>query len=371
MTTQPTPPSAKLNLRGAVDLGALAARNTRREEVARRAAADPDAVAQGSPFVVDVTEETFAELVQSSVQVPLVLDLWAEGYDTGADALQALADEYAGAFLLGRIDAQAEPGLAQSLVQSLQARAIPLVAAIVKGQPIPLFTGSYPTAEEIRPVLEEVLRVAEANGVTGRVEGAATAAEAEPAAPPVPPLHAEALAAVEAGDFDAATAAWTKALAQDPATPRRPRAWPGSVSCAASPAWTSPRRGRPPPTPRTTCRPRSSWPTSTSSGATSRTRSPACSASCSAPWGGPRRGPHPPRRPLLGRRRDRPARREGPAGAHPRPLLRHRRAQASTASATASGPRSVVSSTAARQGCPTRRSAASPSQPSAVSTSDR
>ncbi|GAB3465201.1 tetratricopeptide repeat protein [Kineococcus endophyticus] len=216
MTTQPTPPSAKLNLRGAVDLGALAARNTRREEVARRAAADPDAVTQGSPFVVDVTEETFAELVQSSVQVPLVLDLWAEGYDTGAEALQALADEYAGAFLLGRIDAQAEPGLAQSLVQSLQARAIPLVAAIVKGQPIPLFTGSYPTAEEIRPVLEEVLRVAEANGVTGRVEGAATAAEAEPAAPPVPPLHAEALAAVEAGDFDAATAAWTKALAQDP-----------------------------------------------------------------------------------------------------------------------------------------------------------
>ncbi|WP_380170074.1 co-chaperone YbbN [Kineococcus sp. DHX-1] len=216
MTTQPTPPSAKLNLRGAVDLGALAARNTRREEVARRAAADPDAVAQGSPFVVDVTEETFAELVQSSVQVPLVLDLWAEGYDTGADALQALADEYAGAFLLGRIDAQAEPGLAQSLVQSLQARAIPLVAAIVKGQPIPLFTGSYPTAEEIRPVLEEVLRVAEANGVTGRVEGTATTAETEPAAPPVPPLHAEALAAVEAGDFDAATAAYTKALAQDP-----------------------------------------------------------------------------------------------------------------------------------------------------------
>jgi putative thioredoxin len=212
--TTPTPPGAKLNLRGAVDLGALAARNTRREEVARRAA-DPEAAGPASPFVVDVTEETFADLVQSSVQVPLVLDLWAEGYDTGAEALQALAEEYAGAFLLGRIDAQAEPGLAQSLVQSLQARAIPLVAAIVKGQPIPLFTGSYPSVEEIRPVLEEVLRVAEANGVTGRVEGAVQG-EAEPAEPAAPPLHAEALAAVEAGDFDAATAAWNKALAQDP-----------------------------------------------------------------------------------------------------------------------------------------------------------
>ncbi|WP_432564728.1 co-chaperone YbbN [Kineococcus sp. SYSU DK003] len=215
MTSQPTPPGAKLNLRGAVDLGALAARNTRREEVARRAAADPDAAAAASPFVVDVTEETFTDVVQQSVQVPVVLDLWAEGYDEGADALRALADEFAGAFLLGRIDAQAEPGLAQSLVQSLQARAIPLVAAIVKGQPIPLFTGSYPSAEEIRPVLQEVLRVAEANGVTGRLEGV-VAAQDEPAAPPVPPLHAEALAAVEAGDFDAAAAAWTKALAQDP-----------------------------------------------------------------------------------------------------------------------------------------------------------
>jgi putative thioredoxin len=215
MTQQPTPPGAQLNLRGAVDLGALAARNTRREEVARRAAADPDAVAPRSSFVVDVTEETFTDVVQRSVEVPVLLDLWAEGYDQGSEALQTLVEEYAGAFLLGRIDAQAEPQLAQSLVQSLQAKAIPLVAAIVKGQPIPLFTGSYPSAEEIRPVLEEVLRVAEANGVTGRLEGGVEVAE-EPAAPPLPPLHAEALAAVDAGDYDAAAAAWQKALANDP-----------------------------------------------------------------------------------------------------------------------------------------------------------
>lgn len=215
MTQQPTPPGAQLNLRGAVDLGALAARNTRREEVARRAATDPDAVAPRSSFVVDVTEETFTDVVQRSVEVPVLLDLWAEGYDQGSEALQTLVEEYAGAFLLGRIDAQAEPQLAQSLVQSLQAKAIPLVAAIVKGQPIPLFTGSYPSAEEIRPVLEEVLRVAEANGVTGRLKGDVEVAE-EPAAPPLPPLHAEALAAVDAGDYDAAAAAWQKALANDP-----------------------------------------------------------------------------------------------------------------------------------------------------------
>ncbi|WP_432499240.1 co-chaperone YbbN [Kineococcus gypseus] len=215
--TQPTPPGAGLNLRGAVDLGALAARNSRREEVARRAAADP-AAQQGSPFVVDVTEDTFTEVVQSSVSFPVVLDLWAEGYDTGAEVLAQLADEFGGRFLLGRVDAQAEPALAQSLVQSLQARAVPLVAAIVKGQPLPLFTGAYPSAEEGRALLEEVLRVAEANGVTGRVPGAdeAAADAAEPAAPPPPPLHAEAEAAALAGDYEAAAAAWQRALAADP-----------------------------------------------------------------------------------------------------------------------------------------------------------
>ena len=211
--TQPTPPGGRLNLRGAVDLGAVAARSSRREEVARRAATDPGAPAPS--FVVDVTEETFSEVVQQSQEVPVVLDLWADGYDTGAEVLSTLAQEYDGRFLLGRIDAQANPQLAQSLVQSLQAKAIPLVAAIVKGQPVPLAMGAYPDLEEARGLLDQVLQIAQANGVTGTLAGPdADGADEDEAA--VPPLHAEALAAVAAGDYDTATAAWTRALAQDP-----------------------------------------------------------------------------------------------------------------------------------------------------------
>ncbi|MFB9375402.1 co-chaperone YbbN [Kineococcus gynurae] len=209
-------PGPQLNLRGAVDLGAIAARNARREEVARRQAGDPVAAAP-APFVVDVTEQNFTEVVQQSAEVPVLVELWAEGYDTGAEVLVTLVGEAGGRLLLARIDAQAEPNLAQSLLQTLQARSVPLVAAIVKGQPIPLFTGSYPSAEEGRPLLEEVLRVAEANGVSGRLAGAEDVDQAaEPSAPPLPPLHAEALAALETGDLDAAAAAWHKALAQDP-----------------------------------------------------------------------------------------------------------------------------------------------------------
>ncbi|WP_369069963.1 co-chaperone YbbN [Kineococcus terrestris] len=215
MTSQPSAPGPGLNLRGAVDLGALAARNSRREEVARRAAADPRAAAAGSPFVVDVREESFAEVVQRSAEVPVLLELWAEGYDTGAEVLQQLTAEAGGRVLLARVDAQANPQLAQTLAQTLQARALPVVAAVVKQQPVPLFTGSYPALEDARALLEEVLKLAEANGVTGRLV-AGDEQDAEPAEPQLPPLHAEAQAALAAGDLDGAAAAYQRALAQDP-----------------------------------------------------------------------------------------------------------------------------------------------------------
>ena len=61
MTQQPTSGGRGLNLRGAVDLAALAARNQRREQAQQRSAA-PDAP-QGPALVLDVTEETFADVV--------------------------------------------------------------------------------------------------------------------------------------------------------------------------------------------------------------------------------------------------------------------------------------------------------------------
>ncbi len=285
MTTQPTPPSAKLNLRGAVDLGALAARNTRREEVARRAAADPDAVAQGSPFVVDVTEETFAELVQSSVPGP-------PGPGPVGRGLRHRRRRVAGPRrrVRGCLPARPHrrPGRAGSgpVARAVVAGQGPIVAAaIVKGQPIPLFTGSYPTAEEIRPVLEEVLRVAEANGVTGRVEGRRDGGggRARRAAGP---------AAARRGPRRRRGRRLRRRDRRldegpGPGPPRRRGdRGPGPGRCPA------PRRRR---GPRPGAGRRRRRPDDVQAqivvadldlvGATSRTRSPACSASCSAPWG--------------------------------------------------------------------------------------
>jgi putative thioredoxin len=63
-------------------------------------------------------------------------------------------------------------------------------------------------------LFDELLRVAEANGVTGTVDGGPAAPAAEP---PLPPRLQEAYDALENGDYAAAEEALTKELAEYPA----------------------------------------------------------------------------------------------------------------------------------------------------------
>jgi putative thioredoxin len=201
-----------VSLRGAVDLAAVAAQAKRREQ----AAAD-DVSGPASAVVVDATEDSFQSVVEQSMTVPVVVDLWAEWCGPCkqlSPVLEALATEYAGRFLLAKVDVDANPRLGQLF----QAQSIPMVVAIVKGQPVPLFQGALPEAQ-VRAYLDELLRVAEANGVTGRlaVDGGEPDAVEEPVEPPLPPLHQQAYDAIEAGNLDAAAAAYEQALAQAPA----------------------------------------------------------------------------------------------------------------------------------------------------------
>jgi putative thioredoxin len=217
MSQQPAQPSGpRLDLRGAVDLSGLGQRP-------QQAAGAPGASTGGGAapgVVVDVTEATFGDIVQQSMTVPVVVDLWATWCGPCkqlSPVLEKLAREYDGRILLAKVDVDANPQISQAFaVQS-----IPTVVAILKGQPVPLFQGAVPE-EQVRQVFEELQRVAEANGVTGRVAGAGAgddgdqeAGEAEE--PPLPPLHQEAYDAIERDDLDAAADAYRRALAESPA----------------------------------------------------------------------------------------------------------------------------------------------------------
>lgn len=222
--SRPVPPAAAslLNLRGAVDLSALKQRpapTAGPENAAGNAPAKPpasgDAETSGAgpaPLRVNVTEGNFQELVELSTQVPVVFALWAAYSPESAgmlDTLERVVNSYAGRLVLGAADIDAFPQLAQAF----QVQAVPTAVAVLKGQPVPLFQGGADEAQ-VRALLDELLKVAAANGVTGSL-GNGTPSDAEPA--PLPPLHQAAYDAIEEGDYEAAAAAYRQALLEMPA----------------------------------------------------------------------------------------------------------------------------------------------------------
>ncbi|MGM7677609.1 tetratricopeptide repeat protein [Microbacterium sp. A94] len=200
-------------LRGAVDLSTL--RNRPAAPATPAASAGGDAVAP-SGFIVDVTDATFGQILELSRTVPVVVDLWAEWCGPCkqlSPILEKVVLELAGRVVLAKVDVDANPQLAQSF----KAQSIPMVVALIAGQPVPMFTGAVPE-EQVRQVFDQLLQLAAQNGVTGSLasDAAEPAEEEEQQEVPLPPLHAEAFAAIEEGDFATAITAYEKALAENP-----------------------------------------------------------------------------------------------------------------------------------------------------------
>ena len=211
MTQQPG-----LNFRGAVDLTALARPATPAPSQGGPPASGAADAGGGLGVVVDITEEDFDALLQQSLTVPVVVDLWAEWCGPCkqlSPVLEKLAVEYGGRFVLAKVDVDANPRLAQAF----QAQSIPMVVALLKGQPVPMFTGAVPEAQA-RQVIDQLLEVAAQNGVTGTVAVGEPGEEPPaPVEPPLPPLHAAAAEAFETGDYEAAARFFTQALNENPA----------------------------------------------------------------------------------------------------------------------------------------------------------
>ncbi len=198
-------PRQPLSMRGAIDLGALATQRQAQAQVAQAAAAAPDGT------VITVNDSNFElEVLARSVSVPIVVNLTAAAAAPGAEmtaTLTTLAAEYGGRFVLANLDVETSPMVAQAL----QIQTVPSVVAFIKSQPVPLFQGAY-TAEEVRPVLDQVLALAVQNGVTGTATGDLP----EPVEPPTDPRLDAVFDAIDQGDYDAAEAVYNQMLRETP-----------------------------------------------------------------------------------------------------------------------------------------------------------
>jgi putative thioredoxin len=227
------------SLYGAVDLGARQAAAQRSQQAASRTDG-PDGAPGGN--VIDVTEETFnVEVVERSRSVPVILDLWAEWCGPCkqlSPVLEKLAIEADGAWVLAKVDIDANP----QLRAALQVQSIPMVMAVVGGQVVDGFLGAMPEAQ-VRQWIGQLMQVAEQIGVSpgavgpdggpdDSLEEAGPGAPGDyppgmrggpggpgPAGPAMDPAFEEAQQAMERGDLDAAAAAFERVLESSPGHP--------------------------------------------------------------------------------------------------------------------------------------------------------
>ncbi len=198
MTSHPISAAA---LRGAVDLSALSAPTP------------APGAAGGDGLVIEGTDGGFQAIVTSTQNVPAVVVLWSQRLPASGDFVDVLASvaaTYEGRFQVVSVNVDANPGL----LQAFQVQSVPVTLGLVAGQPVPLFMGVQPV-EQVRSFVDELLKLAAEHGVTGRITvKAATETDVEPE---LSPLHQEAFDAIERDDLDAAAAAYTEALVQNPA----------------------------------------------------------------------------------------------------------------------------------------------------------
>ena len=152
---------------------------------------------------IEITPENLTnEFLSLSKDKPVVLICWSPRSPESQEVVAilgklALADQ--GSWVLGRVDVDAQPQVAQAL----QTRAVPFAVAIINEQMVPLFEQPYPE-EQIRMVIDKVLALASEQGVGG--------APTEK----IEPEEEEAIAALDAGDYAKAEAAYKKLLARKP-----------------------------------------------------------------------------------------------------------------------------------------------------------
>lgn len=200
---------------GAIDLSGLGKPAPQPAAPAGAPTGTPTGAASSYSVVVD--EQNFQGMLEQSMTAPVLLAFYSRTRmpESGqlADDLATVVGEHEGRFLLGLVDIDAAPQIAQAM----QIPSIPLVVAVVDGRPMPLLQDPLPI-EELRTALTQVAQQLTTQGITGRHQprtAGAPAAEGEEEA--VDPRYAPAQDALAAGDIDAAVAEYQKLVDANPA----------------------------------------------------------------------------------------------------------------------------------------------------------
>ena len=101
--------------------------------------------------MIDITIQNFeTEVLQASTKQPVLLDIWAPWCGpcrTLGPMLEKLETQYAGRFVLGKLDSDDQPEIAGQLSQMFGVRSIPFCVMFKDGQPVDGFVGALPQGQ--------------------------------------------------------------------------------------------------------------------------------------------------------------------------------------------------------------------------------
>ncbi|MBE7323654.1 tetratricopeptide repeat protein [Nocardioides sp. Y6] len=202
---------------GAIDLSALKRPAPPAPTSASSAPGAAAAPASSSAYAVHADEQNFQSLLEASMTAPVLLVFHSVSRvpESGqlARDMETLADEFEGRFLVGLVDIDAVPAIAQAM----QIPSVPLVIAVVDGRPMPLFQEVAPL-DQLRTALTQVVQQLTAQGITGRHQPRSAAPEGhEDEGPAVDPRYAAAQDALADGDIERAVAEYQRLVDANPA----------------------------------------------------------------------------------------------------------------------------------------------------------
>lgn len=197
-------PAAGFSRPGAVDLSGL------------QAAPAATSAGVSEAYTVHVDEQNLQSLLEASMSAPVLLAFFSASRSPEsvrlADDLQTLSNELEGRFLLGRVDVDAYPQIAQAV----QVPSVPYVFLVAQGRPMPLLQAAAPL-DDLRTAIGQVLQQLTTSGFTGRHQPRSGEVDAETGEETLDPRYAPAQDALERGDIDAAVAEYQKLVEANPA----------------------------------------------------------------------------------------------------------------------------------------------------------